>query len=223
MNKLQHTKLVVKELSESIPIIDRGFGIVSHPLIANMHFFDEQKGLVAIDDKNKEYALRQRLGIIEKCTNIAKILFNINKPYRLYVLILISDLLSEKNFNKHLRWIWTSTEYPHQNRSKDLLKLFEKSNRELIMNKKEKDVFKALSDVVAIYRGTQSNKAKIRGFSWTLDKEKAIWFSKRFKLNGKVYQAEILKWDIFFYNNGRSEEEVVVNPYKLKNVKEVSI
>ena len=223
MNKLQHTKLVVKELSESIPIIDRGFGIVSHPLIANIHFFDEQKGLVAIDDKNKEYVLRQRFEIIKKCRNISKILVHINKPYRLQVLILILNMLNEKEFNNHLRWIWTSTEYPHQNNSKDLLMLFKKSNQNLIMKEEEKNILSYLPNVVTIYRGTQSNKAKIRGFSWTLDKEKAFWFSKRFKLNGRVYQAEISKWDIFFYNNGRLEEEVVVNPYKLKNVKEVSI
>jgi len=60
------------------------------------------------------------------------------------------------------------------------------------------------------------------GYSWTLNKHTAAWFSNRLpnrtkNLSGKgaVFYAKIKPEDILFYSNRRGEEEVVVDKFKL--------
>ena len=89
------------------------------------------------------------------------------------------------------------------------------------MTSEELSYLKNLPDNVEIYRGTQSQKAKIRAFSWTLKKETAEWFANRWKLKGKLYKAKIPKSAIYFYSNNRKECEVVLNPRKLRFIEEI--
>jgi|TARA_R110002020_G_scaffold355109_1_gene567854 hypothetical protein len=74
-----------------------------------------------------------------------------------------------------------------------------------------------------IYRGGSPN-----GFSWTMDKNIAIWFAGRFaavyhhegqkqkakKLVHPVYEMTVTKDEVLFYYHGRGEHEVVLVPEK---------
>lgn len=73
----------------------------------------------------------------------------------------------------------------------------------------------SLPEKVKIYRGLGS-KSRRDGISWTLSKEKAEWFATRFKDNGEVLTAEANKSDILAFLNGRNEQEIIINPKKLK-------
>jgi hypothetical protein len=68
---------------------------------------------------------------------------------------------------------------------------------------------------------------KKKGIAWTLDKEIAVWFAKRFDTAGcngaTVYEGTINKSDVFMYTNQRSEKECVLNPSKIKNLKTLII
>ena len=48
------------------------------------------------------------------------------------------------------------------------------------------------------------------GISYTLDKKRAEWFSKRFRKDGTVVQKVVRKKRIVAYLDGRNEQEVVV-------------
>jgi len=90
------------------------------------------------------------------------------------------------------------------------------AKKEFLMTKEEKDKFDLLPKRITIYRGLQDKKAKIKSLSWTLSEDKAKWFASRFRGEIKVYKAEIDKEDVFMYTNDRNEEEVVINPNKLR-------
>jgi len=63
------------------------------------------------------------------------------------------------------------------------------------------------------------------GLSWTLDRKRAIWFASRFKVIGRVddvYQLTVLKDDVLWYNDDRSEKEVVLFPDTSKVMKIMS-
>lgn len=60
---------------------------------------------------------------------------------------------------------------------------------------------------VMVYRGLNAYNSKI-GSSFTLDKEKAIWFSKRFGGELNVIELKVKLNDIIFYDNSREEKEV---------------
>jgi hypothetical protein len=67
-----------------------------------------------------------------------------------------------------------------------------------------------LPDTFKAYRAGNAD-----GFSWTLDKEVAEWFHKRFMQQfGKIpfLEKEFNKKDVIFYTNARNEKEVVIVP-----------
>jgi hypothetical protein len=212
---------LLKLYAYAVPFKVQDFGIVSHPLINSFVQIDKENKMVQITKENYEKHIDELIERMEKYDKIFNILFMVNKPYRLTFLIMIKDYLDEEEYNTVLQDSWTDTEYPHQCKTNDLVALFNRAKPELLMEENELARFKELPDTVVVYRGTQSSKAKIKGLSWSLSREKAEWFSKRFKLNGKVYEATITKERIYAYFGSRGEEEVVLNPRYLKNIKEV--
>ena len=74
-------------------------------------------------------------------------------------------------------------------------------------------------DMVTIYRGVRVNNYK--GLSWTIDKQRAEWFAKRFGINGEkgyVFTGLIKKKDIIAFFDSRNEEEVVCDYRKIKDI-----
>ena len=71
---------------------------------------------------------------------------------------------------------------------------------------------------ITIYRGECTKSTPVqKALSWTLDKEKAVWFAKRFlclasdiEKIGYVYTAKVNLKNIIGYYDGRKESEVVV-------------
>jgi hypothetical protein len=193
------------------------YAIISHPLISN-NVISENNTMIIINEFNfKEYIEKLLLQIKNRCKTVLQILCYINKPYRLQILISSRKYLSKKTYSKNLGWVWANTEYPHQIKTRELINAFKDADCKII-NKKD---FNQLPETLTVYRGLQGSKAKLRGLSWTLNLKIATWFANRFKLQGKVYSAQIKKKDIFFYSNERNEQECVLNPYKLKNITEV--
>ena len=56
------------------------------------------------------------------------------------------------------------------------------------------------------------------GFSFTLDKEKAIWFRDRWGANPEhnLFERKTNRDDVLFYSDSREEKEVVIFPHKAK-------
>lgn len=202
-----------------------------YPLFSgHVVMFDHGKDIVQITEENYlevvERVYKMVAGFTEKRDTVKdkvmEILIIMSSPYRLQFLRLIDDDISKDDLAEFLSWVWTQTEYPHTYPLEMLLELFDQVDRKKLMEAEEYKEYLALPDTLTVYRGTQSHKAKVRGMSWTLDKDKATWFANRWKtLNGKVYQATIKKKDVYAYFTGRNEKEVVLNPKKLKGVKEV--
>lgn len=76
-----------------------------------------------------------------------------------------------------------------------------------------------------VFRGVAGRGAKrrLRGLSWTADRDKAIWFAKRFAVTGiegpAVFQTEIEAARVYAYTNGRSEQEFICDVECCKLVK----
>jgi hypothetical protein len=76
----------------------------------------------------------------------------------------------------------------------------------------------APTEPVVVYRGAvQSN---IRGFSWTMDLERATWFARREELfgfgEGKVFRVTAPPHAVLGHFLDRCEDEIVLNPLCLK-------
>lgn len=75
--------------------------------------------------------------------------------------------------------------------------------------------------IIKIYRGCEKKEA-LKGLSWTISKDTAIFFAERIGNKGQVYSAEINKENVLAYFNSRGEQEVVVDYKFLKNIKQVN-
>jgi hypothetical protein len=97
------------------------------------------------------------------------------------------------------------------------------SNPQKMMDINEMKLFKKLPYRIQIFRGVSSdteivlsNMNEFIGNSWTIDKEKSIWFSKRVDRKYKyILSTEISKNQVLSYFNRSSEGEILVDYTKL--------
>jgi hypothetical protein len=54
--------------------------------------------------------------------------------------------------------------------------------------------------------------------SWTLDREKAIWFANRSVNRGvpELLTAKAMKRDVHAFKNNRNEQEIVIDKFRIK-------
>jgi hypothetical protein len=98
-----------------------------------------------------------------------------------------------------------------------LLMANKRSGSKYFMMPDERRYLAALPGSITVYRGYQG-KHQAKGLSWTLDKERAEWFARRWggllDLGYLSYVAErtVGKKDIFAYINSRQEQEIILRP-----------
>ena len=201
--------------------------VVQHPFASS--------GLVGITKKGMLYVLditesEEDLKIwqefmkskIEGAENVWGIYAFINKPYGLTFLKFAEPHLSKEEFSKLLADAWVRSENPNDDPNftkRDLIAMFKRADKQALMAEEDYKRWQDLEKSITVYRGViPHNEKNIRALSWTLDAEKAEWFAMRFGENGKVYQAEIDKKDVYAYFGVRGESEVIVEPKGLRNI-----
>ena len=149
----------------------------------------------------------------------------IEKPYRLDAFLEIQDRLSDAQYWRNLEFVFSMTEYVHESKTKWLSLLQSNQRyRPLMMTRKDRKAFENLPDTLTIYRGYQHGKYRHKmGLSWTLSKEKAIWFAHRRSTNGspKVVVGTCKKADVFCYTDDRNEQEIIIDPAKVIGIRAV--
>jgi len=166
--------------------------------------------------------------------NWDKVFMLIEKPFRLDWLNENVDLIQDdKKYYDFLKDAYMLTEFPMNGFSsyRDLLDLFyAKDNPKLMMDKGELKLLNSLPKEVKIWRGVKVDDVLDDdniGLSFTLNKDKAIWFAERFSQEGVsqpiLIGAVVKKVDILSIFLNRDEEEVIVNPedIKIKNIIEL--
>ncbi|OQM74703.1 hypothetical protein BFN67_03440 [Pseudaminobacter manganicus] len=78
------------------------------------------------------------------------------------------------------------------------------------MSAADRRAYDALPEVLTIYRGCESED-HIGGYSWSLDRDRAEWFARRFGVDGVIGKLEIQKLDALACFGERNEAEIVVD------------
>jgi len=158
-----------------------------------------------------------------------KVFMLLPKPYRLTWLKENKQLFDDKfEYYEFLKDAWTQTEFPMQaydTTEEALIEFYHFHEPQLMMNSEERELLENLPQQVTIYRGIRVDDELDKenlGLSYTLFREKAEWFAKRFAHNKDVtpvvIEATIDKDDILSVFLERQEDEVLVNPDKVKIV-----
>jgi len=142
--------------------------------------------------------------------------------------------IGNTKYFKMFSWILTYVDhhYPFRKKYSKIIELGR--NPRLMMSKKEKEHFNKLPKKIQIYRGVcvdknfkhleEHQRELLIGNSWTLDYEKASWFSKNHapkfyqatKLKKIILTYEVDKKDVIAYFKDRNEEEIFVDYEKIK-------
>lgn len=191
--------------------------MLKHPLV-NDAFFTSWKVANAQYTAKRE---RYRKALDEKDWEQA--LFWIERPWRLTYL---ASWWKHKRITRVeladlLEWAWVDAELPSQF-GRMPLTLFRATGFISDMDGKDSELdFLLPKEKCVIYRGAADDMRL--GLSWTKSAQKAAWFAKRFSVayGGRVWRATVTPENIFGIFLGRGEEEVVVDPCKLKDIEEI--
>jgi uncharacterized protein len=144
------------------------------------------------------------------------------KPFRITVFDEIQECLTDAEYWDLLGGLWKDSENLWQEGPDLLLDLMnaQRFKRELLMDEKDRQLFESLPDEFLIYRGHMAENQM--GLSWTLSFHDALWFANRWapSIRGEVSMATVSKKDVLAVF--RQEEEVVVDPSLLTNVRSVT-
>jgi hypothetical protein len=112
--------------------------------------------------------------------------------------------------------VWQDTEFPHKYGPGRVVTLFNLAGAPFT------DGPALPTEPITIYRGVLEPYGTPRGVSWTQSYGRALWFANRFSAvggNPLVYQATVTPDGILAVFDGRREDEVVVNPHRLRNLR----
>jgi hypothetical protein len=202
------------------PFLKRGsFGeCLHHPLMIEMFLIPDRCALINHRYKYKKEAVERALQEGKWSAYIGLH----ERPYRVEALsrAIHSGLNENNGLHEAVAYVWTDSENIWQN--KDFWFNFWENlpNPQNVMDEDELKFFNDLPESIEVYRGAVY-KQNTQGISWTLDREKAIWFANRFRQSKKavLVTGKVHKKDVLAYFSGRGEQEVVVLPAKVKSKK----
>jgi hypothetical protein len=77
----------------------------------------------------------------------------------------------------------------------------------------EVQALKHLPEIIDVYRGAGARDDLLSGFSWTLDRERAVWFSARFVGPQQlVARGRIRRRSVIALIEDRGEREIIALP-----------
>ena len=208
---------------DMVPSEQFGGMFVSHPFV-NSAFYPGSDGeignLLENEGLYQEFLekKREKIGSVERYREFDSLL---EKPYRMAFLKYTYEYLSKKDLADYLKDAWILSENPNSDVNvtlSELKKFFRNADKSVLMDERERDLLKSLPVEVEVFRGIMKKRGKVQALSWTLDAGKAEWFANRFSSKGEVYRAKISKKDIYAVFLFRGEQEVVLNPAKLRDI-----
>lgn len=228
--------LNIKELAKrfvDVPLHDSGFlCFASHPFTSSFvtGICGENDDLVLVDLRNEKDLAEWRRQLkqqIDELSDVKDIFLMLNKPYILTFISYIESMLTDAELGTILSDNWTRIEDITGDcnvNGRKLVTWFLRADKRSLMTEDEYSVYESLPEEVTIYRGvTEYNRRKTMALSWTIDREKAVWFANRFETGtGEVWQMTIPKERICCFFSGRNEQEVIVNLYGCKSEKKVA-
>ena len=203
---------------------DLGF-IVHHPFSYNPMVFinntEKSRPFVPLDIR-KDDDFKKWVGYIESCIDsqddIIRLLLLFQKPYLLTFIKYCYKYLSAKDLALFFNTFWCLIEDITSDKNvnnRTLIKWFKAADINYLMDEEDYKAYSNLPDVVTIYRGvTKINNKRTRALSWTLNRDTAVWFSKRFNQEGNVWEKVVSKDKILAYFSVRNEFEVIVDLYR---------
>lgn len=185
--------------------------MIKHPLVFSLTYMEGRCGLI-----NAQYA--QKTKMLEEALdseNYQRAICLYERPYRVDALM---EYINDYGFEQHpdfweaVGFVWTDSENIYQMQEAwNYIWRSEAPERHKVMTDEEQTFLNDLQDEFTIFRGVQTGGTNM-GMSWTINFDKAVWFSKRYQKRGAVLSATVNKENVLAYFGGRGESEIVIFP-----------
>lgn len=201
-----------EELRDYVETVTKsGLAMLRHPLIVSI-YSEAQNALF-----NRQYEVRSR-ALLEAEHDGAwerGVLLH-ERPYRLRAFLGYSSRMTDADYWRLLSWVWTDSENIWQGFDAWMvLWASSRPGRARVMDDVELDALLALPPTITIYRGTQ--RGRRLGLSWTLDRERARWFARRYSpARPLVVTGVASARSVWAHFKGRGEEEIVISPRRVR-------
>lgn len=188
---------------------DMGIPVLRHPLVYKVPYAEHFNKSLNLEYASKKESLKESL---EQC-DYNLFVFLYERPHRINAFFEIESNLDDKEYWKLLSQVYTDSENIYQfYEDWDELLCSGRKDKSAFMDNEEIKFLNTLPDEFIVYRGYLHEESEF-GFSWTLDKERAIWFSNRGDSTGNgsfVSELKIKKTDVFAYKSSRNESEIIL-------------
>lgn len=166
-------------------------------------------------------ALKQKVAEMLRKKEFDTLFFIADKPIRLMMLNKYFFSIPEKMRYSLFNDIYTSMEYDFSKIDYKIIDYMTKTSNP----QKKSDIEKVFGnkETITAYRGSTSKSVSVKkAYSWTTNKDTALFFAKRFKSsNSCVYSGTINKKDVISCINSRNEHEIIVIPGTIKDIKKM--
>lgn len=158
---------------------------------------------------------------IDKAHNLSDILCLINKSYYLGYIHYVKNGISTKDLTQFFSIFYPRIEQPNMDvnmSKKEIVQLMRECGQENLV-KEYKTEFDQLPDTVKMYRGVTSyNDKNGKGMIWTTSLLTAEFYARRFKNDGKIYQAECRKKHILMVKGEGDGLTINVDTRNIRNI-----
>lgn len=152
--------------------------------------------------------------------------FTHERAFRIEAFQSVAEEMDDKSYWKVLSEVYVDSENTHYHKGK--LRRFlmsDRPHRKSMMSDAEQVAFDGLPEKLTLYRGYRFSNAL--GWSWTLSKEKAVWFANRFaelrKGVARIATGEVEKDHVIAFLDGRNEKEVICDPRLVRFVSTIRL
>ena len=217
MTTLQDIAALMQEKADLhpnlIPYIERnkalGWTMLRHPLVFSIPYDPHMNAVL-----NRQYTYKaEHLAKAKAESDWAKVLFLHERPYRLQALLEVMPNVTGAPLWALVSWVWLDTEGTYINRTV-WRSLFARAHTDptgkALMGEGEQRALALMPVTIPIWRGASAPE-KRPGLSWTRDRQRALYFARRFHRPGAfLWKLECPKERIVAFLNGRNEDEVIV-------------
>lgn len=194
--------------------------IVKHPFTSSGFAISKEGNMLNLAEEKDCQEWRKLMKETIKDMDFFTISYFVEKPYKFAYLKFCLPYIDKNDVAKFLKDNWRLIEAPNMDanlNTRELTKLFKKSNPKILMDENELNVFHNLDNEITVYRGvTKLNYKNKHALSWTLDYEKALWFANRYSSYDEdehrtVLEMKVPKNKVLCYFS--EESEVIVDTY----------
>jgi hypothetical protein len=200
-----------------------GGKFLNHPLVQELTVDPNKAAFV-----NKRYEVKKKFlaDAFEK-KNFHNYIFAHERPYRFLALkeLVEKGVLDAKQHWENVGSVWIDSENVWQHLV-DWKKFWSNKlpNKEHCMDEDERKALASLPNTLEVFRGF-NGKGNRKGLSWTLDRDKALYFAGRYKATKdqpKLVTGTVEKRFVHAYFTGRDESEIVSEKVRVRHTEIVS-